>query len=312
MTPPADVAWSSWVLFGVQILTLVFLAIYVMKTWEMASASKAMVEESYEARMESLAPKVLVYFDTDSVTLAEIVVENCGTGTAGNVIFSFDPPLQSSQGEEPERFFSNPKSIIPPGSRFKHFLDAWPSYLKAEMPRRYRVTVTYEGIENQRSYEVEHVLDVSDHEHRQEIKRKDLDDLVRAFESAQNDIKRGMRAIARQQATYHGRERYKTGPYRNLSSALKVIQLKWHLLRELSLNGSYEVDWHSVLEDVRGDAVNAMYLAKAKDIDDEEERSIMTLGHALLSRARPGDEEWYTRVEEALNETPELDGRTGA
>ena len=68
----------DWILFFTQILTLVALVIYVWKTWEMASATRraaeasaAAVREAIDARLEALAPRILVYFGYESLHLAE-------------------------------------------------------------------------------------------------------------------------------------------------------------------------------------------------------------------------------------------------
>jgi hypothetical protein len=70
---PRTIVWDDWLLLVLQVFSLIFLIIYVIKTWEMASATRAAaeasnraVEHEREARLEALAPRVLVYFDGSS------------------------------------------------------------------------------------------------------------------------------------------------------------------------------------------------------------------------------------------------------
>src|SRR6266566_4287301 len=137
--------WYDWVQLIIQIGTLIFLATYVVKTWQMASAtreaaqaSSRAAEEAVKARLQALAPRILVYFNPEEIFFAEIIVQNAGAGTAREVEFHIDPPLQSSEkSHHPEKFFDIPKSIIPPGHRIRLYFDTWPSLLKTTNRRRY-------------------------------------------------------------------------------------------------------------------------------------------------------------------------------
>lgn len=85
--------WVPWVQFLIEIATLVLIAIYVHKTWQMAGATQRAAEataksteEATRARIDSLAPPVIAYFEY-ATHLATIVIENVGSGTASHVIY---------------------------------------------------------------------------------------------------------------------------------------------------------------------------------------------------------------------------------
>src|SRR5688572_19873570 len=99
MLDPSLVFWDDWLLLGVQAASLTFLVIYVIKTWQMASAARDAakasadaVRESADARAEALAPRILVYFDGTSSLAAQVVIQNAGSGTAANLRLDFAPP----------------------------------------------------------------------------------------------------------------------------------------------------------------------------------------------------------------------------
>jgi hypothetical protein len=135
---PANIFWDDWLLLFVQVATLVVLMVYVWKTWEMAaSTSRAAqtsleaVEESRTARLEALAPRIVIYFDSDKHFSAQVVIYNAGSGTAGDLRLTFDPPLQASQHPELLEFFKTPQSVFPPGYRLAQTFDSWPGYLRS-------------------------------------------------------------------------------------------------------------------------------------------------------------------------------------
>lgn len=190
MLDPASVHWDDWLLLALQVFTLVFLIIYVWKTWEMASATREAAaatadaaQEAHEARMDALAPGVVLYFDPTEIHVAQIVIENVGRGTAYDVRFEFDSPLQCTLGKaDPNDFFRQALPIVPPGYRIIHTFDSWPQYFGAGLPVQYRVRVTYRGAESGGIYEMEHVLDTAPLKHRLEVRRKTMHDLVEQVE----------------------------------------------------------------------------------------------------------------------------------
>lgn len=187
---PAKVLWDDWILFFAQVATLAALVVYVWKTWEMANATRVAAEasaaaanEAKEARLEALAPRLMIYFSPEAMHLAELVLENIGGGTASDVKITFQPPLQASNtGIDPNKYFETVKPIIPPQYRVVHGIDSWPSYLSAKLPRLYEVRIRYKGKENRREYDELHILDIDSLTHRIAFGNKGINDVVRELE----------------------------------------------------------------------------------------------------------------------------------
>lgn len=133
-------------LFFIQLLnslisafSLIFLIIYVVKTWQMASATRRAaeatretVEEMREGRDLETAPNVVVYFDIPTgEQLIYLVVKNLGKSVATNVRLHFVPPLQTSDRQflENTSFLTEGITSMPPnyelrtlvGSTMKYF-----------------------------------------------------------------------------------------------------------------------------------------------------------------------------------------------
>lgn len=190
--------WLDYAVGVVQAISLGFLIVYVRETAKMAAATRAAVEEQKTARLEAMAPRIVISF-APVVDLMEIVVENVGSGTAKDVRFTFDPPLQGSGGQSAERFFSTPKPYIPPGYKLTFGLDSWYQYLaaKPQLPRCYRVGISYTGRENEKPDEYEMTLDVDAMAHLVSFDRKEMHDLVQEVERGHKALGRSLEAIRR-------------------------------------------------------------------------------------------------------------------
>lgn len=156
----------------VQIITLIALIIYVVKTWEIASASKkstkvseGILKEMKESRDTEIAPYVVVYFDIPyGKHLIHLVVKNVGKSVAENVKLAFQPPLKNSDGE-----LINDISLIkegigsmPPGYEIRTFFDSTISYLgRNELPLIYKVNVSYSGGLHSDTRNIEQIMDLS-------------------------------------------------------------------------------------------------------------------------------------------------------
>lgn len=92
------------ILFWVQIGSLLALAIYVIKTWEMASATRksaaemqASVEEMRKSRELEMAPYIVVFIDVNiKKRIFYLVIRNTGKTAANNLKITINPPLYSS------------------------------------------------------------------------------------------------------------------------------------------------------------------------------------------------------------------------
>ena len=120
------------VLFWVQIGSLVALVVYVIKTWEMASATRksaagmqASVEEMRKSRELEMAPYIVVFIDVNIKRSAfYLVIRNTGKTAANNLKISINPPLYSSftaQGHNINeyKFLTDGFKTFPPHYEFR-------------------------------------------------------------------------------------------------------------------------------------------------------------------------------------------------
>jgi hypothetical protein len=194
LSDPTKLPAVRWALFGTQVATLLALIITVWKTWEMAvatqkaaNATAATVEEMRKARESASAPHIVVYLASPGSNIAEIFVENFGEGTARDIQFKIEPPLQSSLSKDIGRFFESPK-WLPPRSRLSHALDVWSKYFASDYPRKYTVKVDYVGVNDGKHYSDEYVLDIDSFRHMAAWGKKDLGDLIKSIDKFVNEF----------------------------------------------------------------------------------------------------------------------------
>lgn len=144
------------ILLITQVLTLIALIIYVVKTWHIASSTKEsaiatqhMLEEMKESRDQELAPYVVAYFDIPyGKPLIYFCMKNIGKTVAHNVKLEFTPPLQNSRGNEiyETALIRDGIGSLPPGYEIKTLFDSAISYYGNEnLPLNYASKVTYTG-----------------------------------------------------------------------------------------------------------------------------------------------------------------------
>lgn len=285
---PTTVFWDDWAIFFVQVATLIFLMVYVWKTWEMATATRAAAVassaaaiEAKDARMEALAPRLMVYFSPDQIQLSEIVVENIGSGTAANVKITFEPPLQtSSQQLNVNRFFETVKPIIPPRYRLLHGIDTWTSYLGAKLPMRYDVHVTYTGKENGREYDELHVLDIESLAHRVEFGKKDIEDLVKEVEKIAKVLDDKLKKIDSHLEFTNALDSHQVDE-RPLHHLLTEIHAFWEASKSVALDKNTRFWWEPAIRSMRHMALNAVFSA-ARESATESERATISNVLTLL------------------------------
>ena len=158
-------------LFIVQILSLGFLALYVWKTWQMASAtresaktSEKMIEEMKDARDQESAPYVVPYIKINDHIIF-FCIKNIGKSVAINIKINVEPEFKSSVFGDKIRdisFIKNGLSSLQPGHELATMLDVSHIYLnRSDFPLSYLVKVSYEGgLHKERRY-YEQVLDLS-------------------------------------------------------------------------------------------------------------------------------------------------------
>jgi hypothetical protein len=110
---------------------------------------------------------------------------------------SFDPPLQNVSGLD---LMSLPMirdgiPMLPPGYEIKTTLDFTQPYFKSELPRSYKVVITYSGGMEEEERRTDCVADLSAFEHLTHIERKDLQDLVLRIEELTEELTHVRRTI---------------------------------------------------------------------------------------------------------------------
>lgn len=310
---PSTVYWDDWVLFFVQVSTLVFLMIYVWKTWEMATATRAAAEassaaaiEAKEARMEALAPRMMVYFSPEQIHLAEVVVENIGAGTAANVKFAFEPPLQASGSSfDANRFFESVKPIIPPRFRMLHGVDTWTSYLRGNLPHRYDVRITYTGKENGREYDEVHVLDIDAIAHRMEFGKKGIEDLIKEVEKIPKILDDNLNKIDSHLglANMLNLHHIDVRPLRDIISEISAY---WSAAKTIDADKQARFRWEPALIEMRGMAQNALFAAARELVPECDRNAIIKVLVMMHMPAYSRSENYDEEMEQAISELAKI------
>lgn len=163
----------------IQIATLVFLIIYVIKTWHIASATKEsakateksadisrqVLEEMRENRAQETAPYVIAYFDVLSdKPFILLVIKNIGKGIAEKVRLEFEPQLQSIANPTINEalFIKDGIESMPPGYEIRAIFDNGIKYFEKEkkIPSVYKVKVSYTGGISSKPRNMEYTLDL--------------------------------------------------------------------------------------------------------------------------------------------------------
>ncbi len=182
------------IMFVIQLLSLIALVLYVIKTAEVAEGTRksaqAMdrsVAEMVEDRDQQIAPYVVVFFDnqTDS-PIFDLVIKNTGRTAARNVEITFDPPLQTSLKNykiEQLAFIHQVIPTLPPEYEIRASVDVIDNALKSEnLPKQYRVKVSYLGGIKSSPREAEYILDLNVFKGILETHTRSLTDLTKAVE----------------------------------------------------------------------------------------------------------------------------------
>jgi hypothetical protein len=181
------------ILAVVQIATLIALIIYVIKTWQIASASKKstkvseeILKEMKESRDQEVAPYVVAYFDIPyGKHWIYLVVKNVGKSVAKNVKLEFEPPLKNSNVEKISDMHLIKEGIgsIPPGYEIRTFFDSAISYFnKSELPLTYKVKISYSGGLRSDIRSAEQIMDLSAFKGLSFLDEKGMHELVKEVE----------------------------------------------------------------------------------------------------------------------------------
>ena len=188
------------IMFVIQLLSLIALVVYVIKTaevaqgtWKSAQAMDRSVDEMVEDRDQQIAPYVVVFFDhqTDS-PIFDLVIKNTGRTAARDVEVTFEPPLQTSLKNydiDQLAFIHQPIPTLPPDYEIRASVDVIDNALKSEtLPKQYRVKVFYcGGIKSDRR-EAEYILDLNVFEGILETHTRSMTDLTKAVEKISDTL----------------------------------------------------------------------------------------------------------------------------
>jgi hypothetical protein len=306
---PSAVSWDYWLLFIIQLATLGVLIIYVWKTWEMASATRRAAEasehtlrEASQARLDEVAPAILVYFDSTPFLGAEIVIENAGKGAASDVSLHFDPPLRSTQPHETDQFFDAVQSLIPPGYRIAQLFDTWPTLLESDLPKEYMVTVRYCGVQNRQVYEVVHRLDAEAVRHRMVGHRKGLNEIAGELEKLSTIMERQLQSVQKSvaRAAVFG---YEARGARDHREAVQRLTGFWELQRAVKDHREVVLPYNRVLETLRADLVSVFRLAPWSELTADQREALSHAARALFdinAEVIGHAEEWRDEVDQML------------
>ncbi len=157
-------------IFIIQIITLIFVIIYVKKTWDIASAtrdstktSERMLKEMRDARDQETAPYVIAYFEFKNHAIY-LYIKNIGKTVARDINLEFEPKLQTTLMDDyicNTNLIKNGIKSIAPGQEIKTLLDTAPRYLNSTLPMSYTVKISYCGGLLNTIRESEQILDIS-------------------------------------------------------------------------------------------------------------------------------------------------------
>ena len=181
----------------VQILGLIFLIIYVVKTWQMASATREAakateksVDEMKEMRDQETAPYIITYFyvPITSPNVIYLVVKNIGHSVAERVRLTFNPMLESRFNISEMNFIKNGTESMPPEYEIRTLFDERSSFYNSDRPRKYEVKISYFGglQTNERVYK--QTLDLSHYEDLFDISQKDIGHIVNELQKIHKNL----------------------------------------------------------------------------------------------------------------------------
>lgn len=217
------------VLAIVQILSLIALVVYVIKTWHMASATRSSAEaaqktldELRDGRDQETAPYVVTYFEASPQTsLIYLVIKNIGRTIAKDIRLVFDPPLKSTQAAFQLGDLAAIRegiSSMPPGYEIRTAFDSAITYFgNPELPLLFRASVSYSGGLREIKREHPQTLDLQILKGLVLANEKGIDEVISTLEklvkesSSANTIRRERLALLRPQMVLRERSTARFG-----------------------------------------------------------------------------------------------------
>jgi hypothetical protein len=185
-----------------QILILVILIIYVIKTWRISSATQAAAEVfalslqvMKETRDQEIAPYVVVYFDSAyEKKIIYLVVKNIGKSTAREVRIQFRPKLICDSGEDFSEFpiIKNGIASLSPNHEIRMFVDSTTAFFfeRDHQPLTYDVKISFYGGLKDTQRVTEQVLDLTADKRLSNIAQRSGHDLINEVEKISRNIER--------------------------------------------------------------------------------------------------------------------------
>ncbi len=289
MPHPDTIAWDDWLLLGSQLLSLVFLVVYVIKTWQMASstrtaaeATQKAVEHDIDTRLESLAPRVVVYLDASERLSAQIIIHNVGAGTAEDFSMEFEPPLQTTLPHESDGFFQTVQPMLPPGYRQAQTFDTFPTYLKSDLPKQYRVTAKYRGAENERQYTVRYSLDMEAQQHRL-VQQSPLSDIREELKDLRTVVEKGFRGVEDPFGAIRRLQALSPAPPQQICEAVSNLVGTWELMKVIESEPHSTYPYMSLVELLQSECLRASRLAAAEQLTEVQDQALANCAVAIFS-----------------------------
>jgi hypothetical protein len=167
-------------------LTLLVLAGSLVFAWRQ-------VHEATRLREAQVRPFVVVDFEVESV-LIHLSIENTGRIAARNVRIAFKPEMRSSHNDPwpPERstLMSQGIPTLPPGKKYRFFLDSFPVRVEQGLPLTYEARVTYRMEGRKKPFDDIYTLDLTFLMGLGEVERKSVHDVAKALDAIKTDMHR--------------------------------------------------------------------------------------------------------------------------
>jgi hypothetical protein len=132
------------------LFTLIFLAVYVWKTWAIAKSSKESVEQTKRLIDEETAPYVIVFFDMHN-SIVFLVIRNTGKSIAKNIKIGIEPDISNLLSDKTSKeyckiLFSEGIKMLVPEQEIRTFVNmSFDIYNKKDIPMEYNIRALYEG-----------------------------------------------------------------------------------------------------------------------------------------------------------------------
>lgn len=199
-----DLLTRQNILDFIQIATLFFLILYVVKTWEIASATREAAKisektliEIKETREQENAPYIIVYCEVPIPydTMIYLIVKNIGKSIAEDVKIKFIPELSSSVKYTNDfnindtTFIKDGIKSMPPEYVIKTVLGNSVEYFENGLPLKYEVEISYVNSITKNEIKTSQIIDLFAIKQLKYTKKFDLNDLVIEVKKLAQEIK---------------------------------------------------------------------------------------------------------------------------